>query len=192
MFGKRKEKEVISSSLAGLPMESQDEDCPICVSDPDSMARKIVAAGGGLLPVTTEALDECSEEFAEREIQWWTGYKNAQAFYESFGIAIGKETEIPGWHEATLPEGLYIEYNDAADASCDEAVYFRFANGGEAFHIITLKEASQGTYGHLGWPPENYPDPKRNCRLWRLALCAYETNGCSQGAYCSVRDLFQS
>lgn len=111
-------------------------------SDPESMANRIVAAEGGLLPVTSTALDENVPGLAFKELHMFTGFETVSDFYESLGITLDAPApECPGWYYCTLPEGWRISYDNHPNRSRDEDVHFYDANGNQPFYLITYKSA---------------------------------------------------
>ena len=68
-----------------------------------SMGDKVFAANGGLLPIDGIAINDSESGFLNK-----TGFSSPRDFFESFGIKIAEESDIPGWYNCYLPNGWTI------------------------------------------------------------------------------------
>lgn len=111
-------------------------------SDANSIANRIVASGGTILPVDKSALGAGSRFYYFGDKAYHYDAYNIREYYENLGITIGEEADITGWYHCTLPEGWTVYHDDTPNRSRDETTYFLAADGSSPFQIVSEKDQS--------------------------------------------------
>lgn len=111
-------------------------------SDTNSIANRIVASNGTMLPVDKSAIGPGSNFYYFGDKAYNYDAYSIREYYESFGIIIGEKADITGWYHCTLPEGWTVYHDDTPDRSRDETTYFLAADGTSPFQIISEKDQS--------------------------------------------------